>query len=172
MKWIKAIVAGLVAGLVMFIALAIGTNTGMAPINVPPSAAFLGATTNIRSPPLAGLLHFAYAAFGSVLLVAIFGRDTNITKGIGLALVLWLILMMVFSPIIGWGFFGAGGPNHELPPTAPLYIGSAGAYVLVSLMLHVVYGLIIGWMDKAWIDWSGDVRSAESVRVNQETGQR
>lgn len=165
MKWIKAIVAGLVAGFVMFIALAVGTNTGMASINVPPSAAFLGATTGIQSPILAALLHFAYAAFGSVLLVAIFGRGTNITKGIGLALVLWLILMVVFSPIIGWGFFGAGGSNHELPPTAPLYIGSAGAYVLISLMLHVVYGLIIGWMDKAWIDWADEARTApESVR--------
>lgn len=159
MKWIKAIVAGLVAGLVMFIVLAIGTNTGMAPINVPPSAAFLAATTGIKSPPLAALLHFAYAALGSVLLVAIFGRRTNLTKGIGLALILWLILMLVYSPIIGWGFFGAGGPNHAMPPASPLYIGSAGRYVLITLVLHAVYGLIIGWIDQAWIKESDQVRS-------------
>lgn len=154
MKWVKAIVAGLVAGLVMFIVLAVGTKTGMAPINVPPSAAFLAATTGIQSPPLAGLLHFAYAALGSVLLVALFGRRTNILKGIGLALVLWLILMVIYSPIIGWGFFGAGGPNHQLPPTSPLYIGPAGMYVLITLVLHAIYGLIVGWMDQVWIDWT------------------
>ena len=170
MKWIKAIVAGLVAGLVMFIVLAMGTNTGMAPINVPPSAAFLGATTGIQSPLLAALLHFAYAAFGSVLLVAIFGRRTNITKCLLVALVLWLILMVVYSPIIGWGFFGAGGPNHELPPESPLFIGAAGPYVLITLVLHAIYGLIIGWMDQAWIDWSDEVRTPESVREAQEAG--
>lgn len=170
MKWIKAIVAGLVAGLVMFILLAIGTNTGMAPINVPPSAAFLGATTGIQSPLLAALLHFAYAAFGSVLLVAIFGRRTNITKGLLVALVLWLILMIVYSPIIGWGFFGAEGPNYDLSSESLLHISASGPYVLMTLVLHAIYGLIIGWMDNAWIDWSNEVRTPESAREAQETG--
>lgn len=170
MKWIKAIVAGLVAGLVMFIVLAWGTNTGMAPINVPPSAAFLAATTGIQSPPLAALLHFGYAAVGSVLLVGIFGHRTNATKGIGLALVLWLILMLVYSPIIGWGFFGAGGPNHKLAAESPLYIGVAGPYVLITLVLHAVYGLIIGWMDKAWINWTDETRTPESAQAAQEAG--
>lgn len=160
MKWLKAIIAGLLAGLVMFIILAIGTNTGIAPFNIPPSAAFL-ASRGISPETLAPILHFAYAALGSVILVVIFDRVTNITRGIGWAIILWLIFMIIYSPLIGWGVFGVGGANQELPPDAPLYIGDPGQFILITLLLHVVYGAIIGWLDRVWIDWSDESRISE-----------
>jgi hypothetical protein len=75
-----------------------------------------------------------------------------------LGLVLWLIFMLIYSPIIGWGFFGAGGSGHQLPPDNPLYIGSAGKFVILTLLLHAVYGIIVGWLDRVWIDWSEEER--------------
>ncbi|MFB6275724.1 MAG: DUF6789 family protein [Halothece sp.] len=153
MNLVKAIVAGLVGGLIMFIVLMLGTNQGIAPFNIPPSAAFL-VSLGIPPKPLAPILHFAYAALGSVVLVLLFGRQTNVVKGIGLALILWLIFMLVYSPIIGWGIFGAAGPTTDLSKDAALYLGSSGKFVLITLILHVIYGIVIGWLDRHWIDWS------------------
>lgn len=153
MNWLKAIVAGLIAGLIMFIVLMVGTNQGIAPFNLPPSAAFL-VSLDIPPKPLAPILHFVYAAVGSVILALLFGRQTSIPKGIGLALVLWLIFMLIYSPIIGWGVFGANAPTSGLSSDAPLYLGSSGKFVLITLILHVVYGLVIGWLDRNWLDWS------------------
>jgi hypothetical protein len=107
MKWLKAAIVGALAGLIMFILLAVA-----------------------------------------------------ILRGVGLALVLWLILMLIYSPVIGWGIFGFGGPNHELPSQAPLYIRAAGPYVAGTLLLHAIYGLILGWLDSRWINFSREAESS------------
>jgi uncharacterized membrane protein YjjP (DUF1212 family) len=80
MKWLKAIIAGLIGGVIMFIVLMLGTNQGFAPFNIPPSAAFL-VSLGISPNPLAPILHFAYAALGSVVLVLIFGRQESFLEG-------------------------------------------------------------------------------------------
>ncbi|MFP4300174.1 MAG: hypothetical protein ACLFT0_20375 [Spirulinaceae cyanobacterium] len=159
MKWLKASLFGALGGLAMFILLQLALSWEFAPINVPPSAAFL---TSIGLPPepLALLVHFGYAMVGSILLITIFGKRTDVINGISFAVVLWLILMLVFSPIIGWEFFGVGGPKHQLAADHPLYIGGATAYVIATLILHIIYGASIGWLDRNWIDWRSDSEAA------------
>jgi len=41
MNWLKAVAAGLIAGVIMFIVLMVGTNQGFAPFNLPPSTALI-----------------------------------------------------------------------------------------------------------------------------------
>lgn len=103
--------------------------------------------------PWAPIVHFGYAALGSLVFLAIFKERVDIPRGIGWAMILWLIFMLIYSPIIGWGFFGTGGDAHQLPPQNPLYIGSAGAYVLMTLLFHVAYGAILGWLTQDCIDF-------------------
>lgn len=152
MRWTKAAVIGLVAGLVTLVGAALALQSPMAPINLPVAQALLLATVGEQSFPLAALLHLAYATLGSVIVVAIFGDRTTPAKGIGLALGFWLISMLVYSPIIGWGVFGMGGPNHELSPDAPLHIHTAGSYILLTFLLHLLYGAIVGWLAGTWMD--------------------
>lgn len=140
MKWLKAAVIGALAGLVMFIIINFGIRSGVAPFGLPPSAAFLE-SIGIQPMPLGPIVHFVYAIFWSIVLVAIFQQRTNITKGLGLALILWLIMMVIYSPIIGWGIFGAN-------------LGNPGMYVIATLVLHAIYGLIVGWLDPLWINFS------------------
>lgn len=148
MKWLKAILAGMIGSLIMFIIMILGINvTGFAPFNLPPSAAFL-VSLDFYAGPLPLIVHFGYGAFWSVVLLAIFKEQTTTGKGLGLAMVLWLILMVIYGPIIGWGFFGFG--SEQLASTDQLYLGSAPKYLIVTLLLHVVYGLIIGWVNKVW----------------------
>jgi hypothetical protein len=166
MKWLKAGVVGALGSLVMFLIITLTLQTGLAPFNTPPSAAFL-AKLNIPAQPLGLVVHFLYGIVWSVILVALFRERTHIGNGLGLAAVLWLIMMVVYSPIIGWGFFGVGGSGHELAADHPLWIGSPVKYIVASALLHVVYGLIIGWLNPVWIRF----RAPESEEASREHGE-
>lgn len=151
MKWIKAAVVGALGSLIMFLLIMFGIHgAGVAPFNLPPSAAFLE-MLGINVGPLAPLTHFGYGAFWSIVLVALYDRDVSVGKGLGLATGLWLLMMIAYSPLIGWGFFGFGGAGHGLPADDPLYLGSPVKYVLATLVLHLIYGSIIGGINPAWI---------------------
>lgn len=167
MKWIKAAIVGALGALIMFVLMMLGINNGFAPFNVPPSAAFL-TRLGLNIGPLALIGHFVYGMFWSIVLVVAFGRSTNWLKGIGLALALWLFMMLVYSPIIGWGVFGFGGPGHQLAPDNPLFLGAPIKYVVATLVLHLIYGGTIGWLNPVWINFeeagSGESRSTSGAK--------
>ncbi|WP_170245557.1 hypothetical protein [Fodinibius salinus] len=52
-------------------------------------------------------------------------------------------MMIVLSPIIGWGFFGLGYAG-QLAADAPFYLESGSKYVIMTLILHLTYGAIVG----------------------------
>jgi len=169
MKWLKSAAVGAVGSLVMFAAMMVGINvTGIAPFNVPPSAAFLE-QLGLNVGPLALLVHFGYGAFWSMVLVAWAGRDTSVGKGLTLAGGLWLFMMVVYSPIIGWGFFGFGDAS-SLAADAPLYLEPGPKYAVMTLLLHVVFGLIIGWLNPAWL--SDDELAGSPVSGADESASR
>ena len=168
MKWLKAALIGALGSLVMFAILFVGIHvTGVAPFNMPPSAAFLE-KIGLNVGPLPLLAHFGYGATWSALLVALYGSEVTTTRGIGLALALWAFMMIVYSPIIGWGVFGFGGANHALAPSHPLYLGSGVKYVVATLVLHLIYGGIIGGGNAAWT--VADTGNAARNSVRQATG--
>jgi hypothetical protein len=120
-----------------------GISTGMAPFNVPPSAAFL-TTIGLNVGPLPLVAHFGYGAFWGVVFVALFGTSVDWGRGLLLAAGLWLFMMLVYSPVIGWGVFGVGGAAHDLSPDAPRYLGSSMKYIVATLVIHLVYGGVLG----------------------------
>lgn len=158
MPWMKSGASGLIAALVMFLLMQAALSGGVAPFQQPPSAAFLTAL-GLPAQPLALLVHFGYGIFWSMVLLAIFWDRTTLSSGVGLSVFLWLVMMLVFSPVIGWGVFGLN-PSPDLPPE--LRLGSGLRYMLSTLVLHLVYGAIIGWMNGSWITFGGDV--AEEIR--------
>ena len=160
MKWLKAALVGALGSLVMFLLMLVGIEvTGIAPFNMPPSAAFLQ-KLGLNVGPLPLLVHFGYGATWAIVLIAIFGAETDVWSGLMLSVALWLFMMVVYSPIIGWGFFGFGGAGHELPADAPLYLGSPVKYLVATLVLHLIYGSIIGGLTPAWLDLTPAERSA------------
>jgi hypothetical protein len=150
MKWLKSALVGALASLVMFIIIAFSIKSGVAPFNVPPSAAFLE-KLGINVGPVALLVHFGYGAFWSMVLVGIFSERTDLVRGICLALILWLVMMIAYSPMIGWGLFGFGSAGASLPPDNPLYLAPGPKYLIATLFLHLIYGAIIGWLNPLWL---------------------
>lgn len=152
--------SGFLASLVMFLFIYVGINvTGIAPFNVPPSYAFLY-NLGVEESGYALLLHFCYGIFWSYVLVYTFDDDLSIAKAEILAVVLWLFMMFVYSPLIGWGFWGYGYA-HNLSPDHPLYLDGTLLYILLTLFLHLVYGWILGYLSSRWLgkDYSHQVSS-------------
>lgn len=148
-KYSKAILTGLGGALVMFIFIALGTfASDFAPYNVPPSKAFL-MQLGLGAQPVPIIVHFLYGALGSVVVVAFFGTKINWRHGMSFALLMWLIMMLVYSPIIGWGVFGL---QPEVGLSEELMLGSGTKYILSTLVLHVLYGLAIGFGNEYWIN--------------------
>jgi hypothetical protein len=152
MKWIKAATVGALGSLVMFGFIMFGIHgAGIAPFNLPPSAAFLE-ILGLNVGPLPLLAHFGYGATWSMVLIALYGSETDLGAGLILSVGLWLFMMLVYSPVIGWGVFGFGGAGHTLSPDNPLYLGSPVKYLVATLVLHLIYGSIIGALNPAWIE--------------------
>lgn len=148
-KIVKGTGIGLAASFVMFILLQIGLITGMTPFNVAPSAAFLLAL-GIESQAGAVLLHFFYGAFWAALFASFLKDRATVAKGLWLSVGLWVILMAVYSPFLGWGLFGLQG-TPELPPEHPLYLAGGLRFPVIALLVHLVYGFVVGWLSAKWI---------------------
>jgi hypothetical protein len=80
------------------------------------------------------LLHFLMGSIlGGLLFAWVEPRlqaDNPVKRGVLFALGLWLFFMLVVMPAAGGGLFGFG-----LSPLAPLAL----------LLLHLVYGVVLGW---------------------------
>lgn len=141
---------GFLASLVMFLFIYLGINvTGVAPFNVPPSYAFLY-NLGVEQSGYALLLHFCYGIFWAYVLVYTFEDDISVAKALGLSVVLWLFMMLVYSPLIGWGFFGFGYAQN-LAVDHPLYLDSSLSYIVITLLLHLIYGWVLGYLSSRWL---------------------
>lgn len=147
----KIVLSGFLAALVMFIFIFLGIHVfHIAPFNIPPSAAFLH-NLGIERDAYALLLHFCYGILWSYVLVIAFEDDVSINKALILSIILWLFMMIVYSPLIGWGIFGFGYANY-LSPDHPLYLTNEINYLFSTLVLHLIYGSILGYLVSRWVN--------------------
>lgn len=144
----KAAAVGAVASLVMFALMMPAIGAGLAPFNLPPSAALLE-RLGLAIGPLPLLVHLGYGAFWSAVFVALFGQRARLGRGLALGVALWGLMMLVVSPMIGWGPFGLGAGSR--PPDDALHLASTGRYLVSTLALHLVYGLVVGTLDPLWL---------------------
>lgn len=148
MKYVKALIVGYAASFMMFLVLAPLIMFDIAPFNLPPGSAFLS-LFNYQYQPYPIIMHFVYGMFWSVVFVALLRKRASLWTGMAFGIGLWLLLMVVYSPIIGWGFFGYGDA-YLLSPTDPLYLREGSSYLFITLGIHLVYGAIIGWLNPFW----------------------
>lgn len=158
-KVIKAVTAGAVGSLVMFVLTQLALLFHLVPFEVSPSAAFV-IRIGLDVQPAAILIHLVYGVFWSVVLVASVEDRVKMYQGLTLGLGLWLLMMLVIGPLIGWGFFGFGASEN---PTLPqLALGDPLGYSVATLILHLVYGLAVGIMNATWIEWPRRFETTEA----------
>jgi uncharacterized membrane protein YagU involved in acid resistance len=124
---------GLVATLAMSLLMLIGTLTDVSPMPKPIPIVIMTKLIGMQTAkPLRMILgiaaHFIYGGVWAALALT-FLRPLTVWKGLGLGLVLWIGMLLVVLPLIGWGAFGSD-----------LTLRIA----LATLILHATYGISLG----------------------------
>lgn len=128
-EWGKALGLGAANGIALSVVMVTMTKLGASPLPKPLGLAFAETLTGRSLPLPVGLLfHLVYVTFWSMAFVAFFRNRLTLRNSLILAFVLWLSVLVVFFPLVGWGVFGlAVGPQ--------LIIGAFVPHLLFGLFL-------------------------------------
>lgn len=163
MKWVKTILIGILATFAMDVSMKILMNTlGLMPTNIHPAAAFLY-NLGIQSNYFSLILHYCYGILWTLVFVYAFEFNFSVKKAVILSLVLWIFMMTVYSPVIGWGFFGVGNARL-LDNSHPLFVSSTIEFIALTLSIHICYGLTLGILTKKiFPNYKGKTQPAQPV---------
>ncbi|MCF7803932.1 MAG: hypothetical protein K9N46_01350 [Candidatus Marinimicrobia bacterium] len=148
---------GLLATLAMTVIMLLSVATKISPMPAPIPVALvktlLGAMPKPALMALGMIAHFIYGGIAGSIFAWLF---SNRTLGVGFlwGAILWLIMQVVFLPILGWGIFG----SNITPKIA-----------VATLILHLIYGGTIGWLfarNAGTVSSEGTGASINSERMN------
>ncbi|UCI18932.1 hypothetical protein FJ970_28465 [Mesorhizobium sp. B2-1-8] len=132
-SWRRAIGIGVIIAVITAIVMLALTAAGASPFPKPPSLAFAETLLGRSLPLPVGLLfHAAYVTFWAVIFVRYFSRR-DLTTALALAGALWLVILVVFFPFVGWGLAGFNVGPKLIP---------------ASFVPHLVFGLLLWGLDK------------------------
>ena len=132
-SWSRAIGIGVGVSLLITVFMVIMTKAGISPFPKPPSLAFAETILGKKLPlPVGILFHLVYVTFWSTVFIRFFPQR-NLKTALALGGALWIVILAVFFPIVGWGFAG----THISPKLIP-----------ASFMPHLLFGLLLWIMDK------------------------
>ena len=104
---LKAFGIGFVNALLLSAVMFPAFKFGIAPMPKPPSLALAQLLIGPDGPMPVGLLfHVAYVTFWSVAYVVFFWVRLTIWNALWLSLGLWVVILIVFFPLFGWGVLG------------------------------------------------------------------
>jgi len=108
-EWLKALGVGIATAVLLSAVMVPALKLGLSPLPKPLGLAFAETLLGRSLPLPVGLLfHLAYVTFWSVAFVALFRDRLSLRNALLLGLVLWLLVLVVFFPVVGWGLFGLG----------------------------------------------------------------
>lgn len=132
-SWLRAVGIGILVSILTAAVMLALISTGMSPFPKPPSLAFAETVLGRPLPLPVGLLfHTVYVTFWSVIYVQYFPRR-DIWTALGLAAVLWIVILVVFFPIVGWGLAG---------------LSISPKLIVASFVPHLLFGLLLWGLDK------------------------
>lgn len=134
-KFVKGIIAGLVATIVLSVLMIMKEKMGLMPdVNV---IAMLASKMGGNSM-MAWLAHFMIGMIGyGIAYVLIFSKlpfASNILRGIALGVAGWVVMMIAIMPMMGAGLFGLDLTSGMMVPVA-------------TLMLHVIFGGVLSFVN-------------------------
>ena len=104
---LKALGIGVLTAVLLSAIMVPAFKLGIAPLPKPPSLALAQLLFGAKMPLPVGLLfHVAYVTFWSVVYVSMFRDRLTLLNALWLGLALWVVILVFFFPLLGWGFFG------------------------------------------------------------------
>ena len=105
----KAIGVGVGTAVLLSAVMVPAFKLGISPLPKPLGLAFAETLLGRSLPLPVGLLfHVAYVTFWAVVYVVVLRAHRSLVNALLLGLVLWLVVLAVFFPLVGWGYLGLG----------------------------------------------------------------
>ena len=125
----KAGGVGVVTALLLTGVMVTAMKFGLSPMPKPLGLAFAETVLGRALPLPVGLLfHILYVAFWSIAYVSLFRDSLSLTNALVLGGLLWIAVLLVFFPVVGWGFLG-------LTVSPKLIVASLVPHVLFAVFL-------------------------------------
>ncbi len=125
----KAGGVGVVTALLLTGVMVTAMKFGLSPMPKPLGLAFAETVLGRALPLPVGLLfHILYVAFWSIAYVSLFRDSLSLTKALVLGGLLWIAVLLIFFPVVGWGFLG-------LTVSPKLIVASLVPHVLFAVFL-------------------------------------
>ncbi len=126
---LKAVGIGILTALLLSAVMVPAFKFGISPMPKPPSLAFAETLFGRGLPMPVGLLfHVAYVTFWALAYVMVFRDRLTFLNALWLGLGLWVVILVFFFPVVGWGFLGLAVSPKLIP---------------ASLVPHVLFALIL-----------------------------
>jgi hypothetical protein len=125
----KALAVGIGTGLLLSAIMVPAFRLGIFPFPKPVGLAFAETLLGRSLPLPVGLLfHLVYVTFWSMAFIIFLRDKLTLANALILAFVLWIGVLVIFFPIIGWGLLGLGiGPK----------------LIVASLVPHLLFGIFL-----------------------------
>ena len=111
--WTRAVGVGIGVSILTAAVMVTALKSGVSPLPKPLGLAF--AETVLGSPlplPVGLLFHTVWVTTFSVIYVGLFRDELTFLRALGLGAALWILVLVFFFPVVGWGFLGlAVSPN-------------------------------------------------------------
>ena len=129
LELVKAGGIGIVTGLLLAGVMVPAMKFGLSPLPKPLGLAFAQTVLNRELPLPVGLLfHVLYVAFWSIAYIGIFRDNLSLTNALMLGGLLWIAVLVIFFPYVGWGMLGLSvGPK----------------LIVAALMSHVLFSVFL-----------------------------
>ena len=130
----KAIGIGVLTAIVVSLVMVPTAKSGLSPMPKPLSLAFAQLVLGKVPLPVGLLFHLVYVTFWSVIFIRFFNR-LSFLNALWLGLGLWVLVLLFFFPMLGWGFLG-------LAISPKLIIASFIPHLLFVIVLWVLCRLV------------------------------
>ncbi|MFP4687456.1 MAG: hypothetical protein ACLFN5_05030 [bacterium] len=154
MNWFKTAAIGFSSALIVYILARLAIFTSILPLDKLPAEIILE-DFGLNYPLLAEICVFVAGIVGALLLAWIFENNTTVGKGIIFGGLIWIMTMLIGSPLAGWGLFALTGDHGFL----------LAAYILVA---HLIYGGLTGWLIEKLIYFESGVADEIKCHAQQE----
>jgi len=127
--WTRAVGVGVGVSILTAAVMVAALKSGVSPLPKPLGLAFAETVLGRTLPIPVGLLfHTVWVTAFSVIYVGLFRDALTFVRALAFGAVLWILVLVFFFPLVGWGFLG-------LAVTPKLIAASAVPHILFALFL-------------------------------------